>query len=146
MLTVSPARPEDVETIFQLNRQLIDQYEDMDSIDYPRVLHWVRRNIERTLPHFHRVMWNGELAGFYALIPGNDKWEIDSLFVLPAFQNRGIGTKILKSCQDASPVPLFLYVFRENIRAMDLYKRMGFEITQEVGNTRYILEWTRPDC
>ncbi len=73
MLTLIPARPEDIGAIFEQNKQLIDLYEDSSAIDYPKVLHWVHRNIENTLPCFQRILWDGELAGYYCLLPGGEK-------------------------------------------------------------------------
>ena len=146
MLEFMPAGPEDLELLFQLNKQLIDTYEDTAAIDYDRVLTWVHKNLEQTLPHFTRVLWNEETAGFYALTPVEDKTELDSLFVLPPFQNRGIGTQILRRCMEMTQTPLFLYVFRRNTGAIGLYERLGFRITIEVGQTRYIMEYAKQGC
>ena len=146
MLEFMPAGPEDLELLFQLNKQLIDTYEDTAAIDYDRVLTWVHKNLEQTLPHFTRVLWNEETAGFYALTPVEDKTELDSLFVLPPFQNRGIGTQILRRCTETTQTPLFLYVFRRNTSAIRLYERLGFRITIEVGKTRYIMEYAKQGC
>lgn len=145
ILTFAPASCEDAESIYLLNKQLIDQYEDLSSIDYHAVLQWVRQNVKKTIPFFTRVLCSGELAGYYALIPVGDTWELDSLFVLPEFQNQGIGTAILRRCMDASPA-LSLYVFRRNEGALRLYQRMGFTITKEVGKTRYLMEYQKQDC
>ena len=112
----------------------------MDAIDYPRVLAWVRQNRERNLPYFVRVLADGALAGYYCLRPAGERRELDSLFVLPAFQNRGIGTEILEKCQKESPTPIFLYVFHKNTRAAALYEKLGFRIVKEIGTSRYIME------
>ena len=140
MITYLPALPEDVEILFGLNKQLIDEYEDLSSINYPRVLDWVCRNIEQNLPAFNRVLHDGTLVGYYSLNQADGKMELDSLFVLPPFRGQGIGTEVLKKCLSESPVPVFLYVFRKNTGALALYKRLGFQVVKEVGKTRYIME------
>ena len=139
-LTYSPAQPSDAELLFTLNKALIDTYEDLCTIDYPKVLGWVRRNLEQNIPHFRRVLLDGETVGFYCLTEEDGKTELDSLFVLPPWQGKGIGTAILQKCQNDA-APLFLYVFKRNVRAIALYKRLGFQITKEVGKTRYIMEF-----
>ena len=146
ILTCESARPEDLDTLFQLNRQLIDTYEDVTAIDYNRVLTWVRKNLEKNLPHFTRIFSDGSLAGYYCLMSSGEKIELDSLFVLPEFQNRGIGTHILKKCQKETPSILFLYVFQKNTRALALYKRLGFQIVKETGTSRYIMEYQKQGC
>ena len=70
--------------------------------------------------------------------------ELDSLFLFPEFQGRGIGTAVLRHCQAVSPA-LRLFVFKENIRALSLYQKLGFEVTAEAGTTRYIMEWKNQD-
>ena len=134
------AEQRDLPLLFQLNRQLIDSYEDLSAIEYEKVLLWVQRNLESMLPHFRKILFNGVPAGFFCLHKG----ELDSLFVFPEFQGLGIGSEVIRYCQSCSP-SLFLYVFRENTRAMALYSRMGFEITRKIGTTRCIMEWKTQD-
>ena len=143
MLTYEPARESDVPLLFSLNRQLIDQYEDLASVDYDRAVNWTYRSVLRNLPSFCRILWNGELAGFYCLIREEGKWELDSLFVLPPYQGKGIGTQVLTLCQQQAS-PLFLYVFQKNTGALTLYQRMGFRIVKTVGTSRCRMKYTRP--
>ena len=38
---------------------------------------------------------NGRIVGFYSLIPSDREWDLDDLWVLPAFMGRGIGRSLL---------------------------------------------------
>lgn len=143
-LCYEPACQKDLEPLFQLNKQLIEQYEDLSYIDYPRVLAWVRRNLQRNLSGVTRVLRDGILVGYFCLCREDGKLELDSLFVLPPFRGQGIGTEILRKCLREADVPVFLFVFRENTRAAALYRRMGFRIVKEAGKTRYIMENSLP--
>ena len=136
MIEFTSAEQRDLPLLFALNKALIEEYEDLTAIDLPRVLRWVEQNLEAHLGDFRRVLYNGELAGFFCRCDD----ELDSLFVLPQFRGLGIGTQVIRHCQENAP-SLFLYVFRQNTQAVELYRRMGFQITKEVGQTRYIMEW-----
>ena len=140
MIDFISAEQRDLPLLFQLNKQLIDQYEDVTAIDCEKVFGWVQKNLELMLPHFRKVLYDGVPAGFFCLHQG----ELDSLFVFPEFQGNGIGSTVIRYCQARSR-SLFLYVFRKNTRAIRLYERMGFRITKEVGTTRYIMEWKNQD-
>lgn len=133
----------DAERIFQMAKQIIDDYEDTKAIDYQKVLAWVRRKIQNCIGEYTRILCDGELAGYYRLHSENEKLELDDLYVLPPFQNRGIGTAVLTSCLAGADKPVFLYVFTRNIRAMALYRRMGFRVAEPVGKTRCIMAWDR---
>ena len=138
-LSFQTAHQEDVETIFRFNWDLIDQYEDTQTIPYDRVLSWVRQKIEENIHTYTRIYADGLHAGFYRFIPNGDQMELDDLYIFPEFQNRGIGTQILKKCCQESDRPVMLYVFSHNIGAWKLYERMGFEIRETIKNTRYIM-------
>ena len=140
MIRYVSAEQRDLPLLLQLNRQLIDEYEDTSSIEYDKVLLWVQQNLKNMLPYFRKILYNGVPAGFFCLHNG----EIDSLFIFPEFQGMGIGSDVIRYCQDMSS-SLFLYVFRKNIRAIKLYQRLGFQISKEVSKTRYIMEWKNQD-
>lgn len=143
MVIFENAREEDVLPILALNKGLIDRYEDCAAIDYDRVVNWVHENIRERLSTFSRVVVDGETAGYFSLGPSEGALELDSLFVLPRFQNRGIGTKIVRYCQEQAEDTLFLYVFKENTGALRLYKRLGFEVVTEARNTAYVMEYKK---
>ena len=65
--------------------------------------------------------------------------ELDDLYLYPAFQGRGIGTEVLEKSIAEADAPIFLYVFRANTRAIRLYERFGFRVTEEVSPTRCIM-------
>ena len=138
-LSFEKAAPADAERICSLCKELIDRYEDLTRIDYNKVLGWVRRKIENNIGEYTCVLWNGEKVGYYRFQPNEERMELDDLYVFETFQNRGIGTEILKKCIRETGKPIFLYVFRKNIGAIALYERMGFRVTETVDASRFIM-------
>lgn len=134
------AEKADAEQIFQMSRENIDQYEDLNAIDYEKVLAWVRRKIANCIGEYVCILCGGEKAGYYRVHSENGKTELDDLYLFPAFQNCGIGTAVITKCLAETRKPVFLYVFTRNVRAMALYRRLGFQVTEQVGKTRCILE------
>lgn len=130
----------DIEAIFSLSKKLIDTYEDIGAIDYDKVIRWLRRKIEGHIGEYVRVRLDGQTAGYYRFCPSEERMELDDLYVLPEFRNRGIGTQIIRKCCAETELPVFLYVFSGNRRAMALYERMGFHIIERAGSTRYIMQ------
>lgn len=139
-LTYEQATKADVERIFALSKTLIDRYEDLDSIDYAKVLQWVRRKIEAQIGEYQRVLMDGSLAGYVHFHPDGERMELDDLYILPEYRGQGIGTAVVEKCCAETEKPVYLYVFRRNEGAVRLYQRLGFEIVQEVGSSRYIMQ------
>ena len=137
-LTYSPARPEDALVIFGFAREMIETYETDPDLDLAMALDWTRRKIEKRIGEYTRVLADGEVAAFFRFVPDGDRMELDDLYVLPAFRNKGIGTAILRRCV-AQGRPIFFYVFTKNSRAIALYEREGFRKAEEVSPSRIIM-------
>lgn len=141
--TLSPARSDDIETVFRLNKELIDKYENTDVIDYQAVLRQVRGGIEQNIHNYQRVMCAEETAGFVLVENHPDRTELDDLFLFPEFQNKGIGTALIQDIIKVSQKPVFLFVFIENKGAVRLYGRLGFEIIETFQGSRYRMRYER---
>lgn len=140
-ITYQGARPEDIEPIYALCKELIHRYEQLETIDYDRVMAWVRRKIQASIGEYTVVYANGQKAGYYHFYKNEDgQFEIDDLYVFPEFQNQGIGSGVIKKCCASVSAPVMLYVFIENKRAVSLYKRLGFEVIQIVHGSRYMMK------
>lgn len=139
-LTYEQATQADAERIFSMSKALIDQYEDIASIDYDKVLQWVRRKIEAQIGEYQRVLMDGSLAGYVHFHPDGERMELDDLYILPEYRGQGIGTAVVEKCCAETVKPVYLYVFRRNEGAVRLYQRLGFKIVQEVGGSRYIMQ------
>ena len=137
-LTYKSAATEDISVIFSLCKALIDAYEDVSNIDYEMVLKWVKNKITENIFQYTCVFLNDTKVGYFHLQHGGET-ELDDFYILPEYRGRGIGTEVLSYCIKQTNSPLFLYVFRRNTGAIKLYNRMGFYISQEVGNTRLIM-------
>ena len=99
MLCFRPADAADLDVLFEMNRTLIEQYEDLGSIDLSRVLLWVRRKLEEKLPEYRAVFRNDEKVGYFRLFETDEgALEIDDLYILSPFRGQGVGTEIIRHC------------------------------------------------
>ena len=141
-LSYRSAQPEDIDQIYLLCKELIQNYEQLDSIDYPKVLCWVRQKIESSIGEYMILCADGMKAGYYHFYRNEDGLlELDDLYLIPPFQNQGIGTAVIQKCCASTTEPIMLYVFARNTRAVALYERLGFQITATVHQTRYIMRY-----
>lgn len=140
-ITYQKATSDDIEPIYELCKRLIDDFEQLESIDYPKVMKWVRKKIEKSIDEYTVIYANEQKAGYYHFYKNNDGlFEIDDLYVFPEFQNQGIGSGVIKKCCSSVDKPVTLYVFIENKRAITLYKKLGFEIAETIHGSRYIMK------
>lgn len=133
------ATHQDAERIFQLNRNLIDRYEDVQNIPYEEVLNWVRRKIDNNIHSYTRIYADGIHVGFYRFVSNGENMELDDLYIFPEYQGRGIGSRVVEKCCRETNLPVMLYVFACNTGAWKLYQRLGFKIREMVHDSRYIM-------
>ena len=139
-ITYDKATNADIEPIYQLCKQLIDDYENVKKIDYDKVLQWVHKKIENSIDEYTVVSVDNKKAGYYHFYKNEDwEYELDDLYIFSEYQNQGIGSEIIKKCCYLIDEPVQLYVFIKNQRAVSLYKRHGFEIIETLNNSRYIM-------
>jgi len=139
-ITYRKAREEDIEPIYGLCRQLILDYEELKTINYSKVMQWVRSKIETAIDEYTVLYADGQKAGYYRFFKNeNGEFEIDDLYIFPEFQNQGIGSEVIRKCRAAVDEPIMLYVFTRNRRAVSLYHRLGFSVSETVNGSRFIM-------
>ena len=94
-----------------------------------------------TVPGTHEIIeLGGDPVGCQWIRRHPDALELVRLYVLPAFQGRGIGTHLLsRLCDHARQLglPVRLRVLRVN-PAQALYRRLGFAVVQETDTHLYM--------
>ncbi|WIV11107.1 GNAT family N-acetyltransferase [Proteiniborus sp. MB09-C3] len=141
-LTFKSATTDDVDRIFELEKKLINDYETSLHLDFEKIFDWIRRKIENNIENYECVYFNGVKVGYFFLHNEGEKLELDDFFIFEEFQGKGIGTKVLgyvNSIAKEQNKDVFLYVFTKNYRAISLYLKNGFEIIENIRDSRYIM-------
>lgn len=90
---------------------------------------------------YHIVEYKNAPAGVLWVTEHPEKHVLHEIQLLPAYQGRGIGTTLLRRAiahAHAHHVPLQLRVLTHNIRAQQLYTRLGFVISATTDTHRYM--------
>ena len=80
------------------------------------------------------IMKAGKKIGCISIIYEEDQIFLSLIEILPDYQNKGIGSKLIKELlgkADKIKKPVFLKVLKANEKAKKLYFRLGFSIKEE---------------
>jgi ribosomal protein S18 acetylase RimI-like enzyme len=70
----------------------------------------------------------GKVVAVLAVSEDKDAAWIDQLYVLPGFENQGLGTDLLRHAHSTLRRPVRLYTFQQNAGARRFYERHGYKV------------------
>ncbi|MGC5703551.1 GNAT family N-acetyltransferase [Pseudomonas sp. NFXW11] len=91
----------------------------------------------------HFILWDGQRAGFIQSQSHLDHLHLQHLYLMPPFQGRGIGAKVLEGLFDRSAseqLPIRLDALRDS-DSNGFYRRLGFV---QVGESQWDIHYSRP--
>jgi GNAT superfamily N-acetyltransferase len=127
-VTRRPATVDDLDLLYEILRACMHDYVVQTWGTWDEA--WQRARFDRvTRPEYHVILeCDGAPVGCVCLVREPNEFRLVRLFVVPAFQNRGIGSGILKELAreaDQRGLPIRLRVLPVN-PAQRLYERHGF--------------------
>ena len=133
----------DFDFLFNLKKQNFKWYVDKiwgwDDADQKERL---KKDLKEHLEHKHIIIYNNMPIGIYALhITENGDCFINEISILKKYQNKGIGSTILKKQLEKNhqkEIRTILQVFKDN-PAKTLYEQLNFKVYGET-ETHYQME------
>jgi ribosomal protein S18 acetylase RimI-like enzyme len=98
--------------------------------------------IFRTRGEVYSICQDTDLAGFYWIEQRGDTLHLHGLILMPAFQGKGIGTSVLTMLEkkfSGKVDKIELGVYQENSRAISLYQRNGYQVTQTLDDLHFLI-------
>ena len=146
-IKLRPASDGDYDFGYEVKKAALGEYVDQTwGWDEEEQKHFYRR--EFNLQDAYVITLDGEDVGWLVHRRADQGQEVHQLFILPSYQNQGIGTCVLETiiasaCQQRLAV--FLQVLKCNVRARRLYDRLGFE-TYEQTTTHLLMKREGSHC
>jgi len=134
-----PATEADVDFVLHVQREAMRPHAERAYGAWDEAARLARFD-RATVPAHEIVEIGGEPVGCQWVRRHPDALELVRLYLLPAFQGRGIGTRLVTELGERARrlgLPLRLRVMRVN-RAQDLYRRLGFQVVRETDTHLYM--------
>ena len=118
-------------------------------IDFSKRMDWFREHWSDLLLGSKVVIAESDvapdhLAGFVAVSPRSGY--LDQIVVAPEMQHHGVGKALIDAAKQIGREGLYLHVNKDNARALEFYRKCGFNIAAEDVNRRsgapvYMMTW-----
>ena len=131
----------DIERIKKYKLNTIFEYaKDLDKEEVEKINNYVNKTIPNQIFEYKNIVLNDIIVGSFLITKNENGLLLDEIFIEEQYRNKGIGTSIIKDVVSKSNSNVCLWVYKDNIKAVNLYNRIGFNIKEET-DSRYYMEY-----
>ena len=131
----------DIERIKKYKLNTIFEYaKDLDNEEVEKINNYVNKTISNQIFEYKNIVLNNIIVGSFLITKNENGLLLDEIFIEEQYRNKGIGTSIIKDVVSKSNNNVYLWVYKDNIKAFNLYNKIGFNIKEET-DSRYYMEY-----
>ena len=131
----------DIERIKKYKLNTIFEYaKDLDKEEVEKINNYVNKTTPKQIFEYKNIVLNNIIVGSFLITKNENGLLLDEIFIEEQYRNKGIGTSIIKDVVSKSNSNVYLWVYKDNIKAVNLYNRIGFNIKEET-DSRYYMEY-----
>ena len=106
-----------------------------------KINNYINSSIPKELKAYKIILFNNKTIGCLLTKKQDDGVLLDEIYLEEAYRSLGIGTRIIKDILDINNI-VYLWVYKENKKAVSLYKRLNFIIVDET-ESRYYMKYQK---
>lgn len=133
----------DIERLKDYKLKNIFEYaKDLDESEIERINNYVNETIPKQLDEYKNIVLNNSIVGSILVIRKDKDILLDEIFIEEQYRNKGIGTNVIREIIDNANNNVYLWVYKDNLKAINLYSKLGFSIKDKTDN-RYYMEYLK---
>ena len=102
---------------------------------------YIDTSIPKELKEYKIILFNNKTIGCLLIKKQDNGVLLDEIYLEESYRSLGIGTEIIKNILDINNI-VYLWVYKENKKAVSLYKRLSFIIIDET-ESRYYMKYQK---
>ena len=131
----------DIERIKKYKLNTIFEYaKDLNKEEVEKINNYVNKSIPKQIFEYKNIVLNNIIVGSFLITKNENGLLLDEIFIEEQYRNKGIGTSIIKDVVSKSNSNVYLWVYKDNIKAFNLYNKIDFNIKEKT-DSRYYMEY-----
>ena len=132
----------DIEKLIDYKKKTIFEYaKDLLENEINKINDYVENEVPKLLNNYSNIVVGNKVVGCLLLTYKDDGILLDEIYLEEEYRNKGIGTNIIKEVISNNDI-IYLWVYKENIQAISLYKKLGFNVIEET-KSRYYMKYSK---
>ena len=131
----------DIERIKKYKLNTIFEYaKNLDKEEVEKINNYVNKTTPKQIFEYKNIVLNNIIVGSFLITKNESGLLLDEIFIEEQYRNKGIGTSIIKDIVSKSNNNVYLWVYKDNIKSVNLYNKIGFNIKEKT-DSRYYMEY-----
>lgn len=142
MYKLVKASKKDIPRLIKYKKDIIYMYsKDLVEDERNKIDEYVITSANEMFEDYYNIIIDDKIIGSILLKDMPQGKLIDEIYIEKEFRNNGIGTDIIREMLEKNR-NIYLWVYKENKKAISLYKRLGFIIVDET-DSRYYMKYDK---
>ncbi len=120
---------------------ILDYAKDLPKGEIEKITNYVKTTVPTQIDDYKIIIINNKKIGCLLLEKYEDGILLSELYLDKNYRRKGIGTNILNNVLNNN-FKVYLWVYKENTLALNLYKKLGFKIKETTEN-RYFMQYDK---
>ena len=120
-------------------KTILNNEENISIEEKNKIFKYVNQTTFQYINDYQLIVVSNKIVGCLLLREYEDGKLLDELYLIPEYRNQHIGTSIIMKIISTFPI-IYLYVYKENKIALNLYLKYQFKIIAET-KSRYYMQY-----
>ena len=139
---LSTSSNKDINRLIEYKKRTIYEYaKDLSNEEIDKINKYVTSEVPKLINDYCNIIVDNKIVGCLLLTNKDDGKLLDEIYLEEEYRNKGIGTKIIMDILNNNDV-VYLWVYKENEKAISLYKKLGFNVIEET-ESRYYMKYNK---
>ena len=142
MYKLVKASKKDIPRLIKYKKDIIYMYsKDLVEDERNKIDEYVITSVNEMFKDYYNIIIDDKIIGSILLKDMPQGKLLDEIYLEKEFRNTGIGTDIIRKMLKKNR-NIYLWVYKENKKAISLYKRLGFIMVDET-DSRYYMKYDK---
>ena len=132
----------DINRLIEYKKRTIYEYaKNLSNEEINKINNYVTSEVPKLINDYCNIIIDDKSVGCVLLTNKDDGKLLDEIYLEEEYRNKGIGTDIIKDILNNNNI-VYLWVYKENEKAISLYRKLGFNIIEET-ESRYYMKYSK---
>ena len=132
----------DIDRLIEYKKNTIYEYApELSDDEHLKIKNYVNSCVPKDIDNYYNIVVDGKAVGSLLVVNKDDGKLLDEIYLEEDYRGLGIGTDIIRNILKENDI-VYLWAYKDNVRAVSLYKRLGFVIIED-SDCRYHMKYTK---